>query len=227
MVGSGNKIFDVVSGSGIPVRSVRFLILHRSRNAGELAVVVVGGRAVHRGCCCGRVRCRFSRRRCQCDRSISGWCSGHRDLCVAVAGHFYPANLGNAVICRVIIPVVCGINHICHSAGQSGLFCIAGTRGLGHMVTRGDVHTMGSRRRSVPIYLNLFYALRRIRQNGGAIYFRCLILFRGFYYKWSFTVCSGTIGIVIEYTFGDGISISRGDSCRPTIAPPAPDSSVC
>ena len=81
--------------------------------------------------------------------------------------------------------------------------------------------------RSIAVHLNLFYALRRIRHNGGAIYFRRLILFRGFYYKWSFTVCSGTIGVVIEYAFGDGVSIGRGNGYRPAVSPPAPVSEVC
>ena len=173
-------------------------------------------------CCTGCSFLGLCRRRCQRDRCIGGRRSRHCDLRVAVAGHFYPANLGNAVICRVIIPVVCGINHICHSAGQSGLFCIAGIRGLGHMVACGNGHAMGSRRRSVPIHLNLFYTFRRVCQNGCAIYLRRLILFCGFYYKGSFAVCSSTIGVVIEYAFGDGVSIGRGNGCRPSVSPPSP-----
>ena len=49
-----------------------------------------------------------------------------------------------------------------------------------------------------------------------------LILFRSFHYKWSFAVCSSTFFIVIEYAFCDCISISRIDSCCPTISPPSP-----
>ena len=138
----GNKPCDVAAGSCCPTIVIRLLIFHCCRNTGELSIVVVCGCAVYCGCCCRCSRCRFSRRSRQCDRCISSRCSGNRDLRVAVAGHFYPANLGNAVICREIIPLVCGINHIFHSAGQSGLFCIAGIRGLGHMVARGDGHTI-------------------------------------------------------------------------------------
>ena len=76
--------------------------------------------------------------------------------------------------------------------------------------------------RSVAIYLNLSYTFRLIRQNGCAIYFRRLILFRSFHHKWRFTVCCFTIGIVIKHATGDGISISRSDSCNPTISPPPP-----
>ena len=87
----------------------------------------------------------------------------------------------------------------------------------------------GRRRRSIPIYLNLFYTLTLIIAtiNGCAIYSWRLIFLRGFHYKWRFTVCCLTIGIVIKYTFGDGISISRGDGCRPTISPPSPVSEIC
>ena len=84
----------------------------------------------------------------------------------------------------------------------------------------------GRRRRSIPIHLNLCYTFRCICQNWRTIYLWCLILFRSFHHKWRFTVCCFTIGIVIKYAFGDGISISRGDSCRPTIAPPSPVSEV-
>ena len=71
----------------------------------------------------------------------------------------------------------------------------------------GRLNTINACRHSVAIDLNLFYTFRRVCQNGGAVYFRCLILFCGFYYKGSFAVCSCTIGVVIEYTFGDGISV--------------------
>ena len=82
--------------------------------------------------------------------------------------------------------------------------------------------------RLVAVHLNLFYALTPhiATINGCAIYFRCLIRFCGFYYKWSFAVCSSTIGVVIEYTFGDGISFGMGDGCYPTVSPPSPVSVV-
>ena len=79
----------------------------------------------------------------------------------------------------------------------------------------------------IAIHINLFYTFRRVCQNGGTIYLRCLILFCGFYYKGSFAVCCCTILIVIEYAFGDGVSFGRGDSCRPTVSPPSPVSEVC
>ena len=85
----------------------------------------------------------------------------------------------------------------------------------------------GSCRRSVPIHLNLFYTFRLVCQNGCAIYFRCLILFRSFHYKWRFTVCCCTILIVIEYAFGDGISFGSVDCCCPAVSPPSPVSDVC
>ena len=77
-------------------------------------------------------------------------------------------------------------------------------------------------RPNIAIHINLFYTFRRPCLNGGTIYLRCLILFCGFYYKGSFAVCCCTIGVVIEYAFGDGISISWSDSCNPTVSPPSP-----
>ena len=79
-----------------------------------------------------------------------------------------------------------------------------------------------SSRRSVAIYLNLFYTFRLACQNGCAIYSRRFVPFRSFHYKWGFAVCSSTIGIVVEYTFGDGISFGRGDGGLPTVSPPSP-----
>ena len=121
IVGSGNKVCDVAACSGGPVLGIRLFVLHRGRHAGELSVIVGRGCAVHRGCCCGRVRCRFSRRRGQRDLSISGRCSGNRDLSVVVTGYGYSVDCCNTIIIREIIAVIGGINHGCHCAGQVSL----------------------------------------------------------------------------------------------------------
>ena len=77
-------------------------------------------------------------------------------------------------------------------------------------------------RRGVAVDLNLGYTFRLVCQNGSAVYLRCLIFLRGFYNKGSFAVGSGSVGVVVEYTFRDGISFGSGDGGRPTVSPTIP-----
>ena len=116
IVCSGDKARDVAAGSGCPFRCIRLFILHFSRNAGELSVVVVCGCAVRRGGC-RRVRRRLCRRRGQRDRGVSGRRSRHCDLRVAVACDRNSIHSCNTVICREIIAGICCIDHICHCSG--------------------------------------------------------------------------------------------------------------
>ena len=118
---TGNKSGNFAACSGRPFLSIRLLVLHLGRNAGELSIVVVCGRAVHCGGCCGRVRFRLCRGRGQRDGCISGGRAGNRDLRVAVAGHGDTVDSGNAVICWEIISVICGIDHVRHCTGQIAL----------------------------------------------------------------------------------------------------------
>ena len=128
---------------------------------------------------------------------------------------------------------------IAHVAHQLVLGrCVVGGHGEGGLGEGGaflsgvgghlDVGLGGGGRRHIAIHLNRFYTLTPhiATINGCSIYSRRLILFCGFYYKGSFAVCSSTIGVVIEYTFGDGISFGSGDGCYPSVSPPSPVSEV-
>ena len=106
IVCSWNKILYVTACPGSPVLGIRLFVLHRSRDAGEFAIVVVRSGTIF--CCCRRrVWLGFCRRRGQRDRRVPRRRSGDGDLREAVARDGNAVYGVNSVILREVITLTC------------------------------------------------------------------------------------------------------------------------